>query len=298
MDIESVVKESDIPAALIDFKVQHYKEIFKSHFLEVLEESPSLEEGEELIIIKDLGKLIGGCTIKKDTYYVRFRGFSILPENRGRGYAKKLMHELEKITTEHHLKLRNSGEKPTDINQMYLKSLVYLDSDMEKEENPELQFSIFLKKFAFSPYSYNKQELSKEEIAAIKVYERLYSGSSSKLKVFKKPVVDEGVELKTEIKQELLALNRRQWEIVMCGLNWKLGNYSKTGQVSYRYDLCPICIDVKSDETNSENCKRCYIYTTCMEPFREAGRFKEDFEISNAYFSSMKDFMMKHPPKK
>jgi GNAT superfamily N-acetyltransferase len=284
--------EKEMPNELLEFKVEHYKEIFQDQWEKVFAASSS---EKQVVVLRDLDKIVGGCAIELTPYNLRFEDFAILPEARGKGYAKILMDSLEGMAKGYHIRKTCSGEKPTDIKLMYLKSLVYLDFDIP--DIPAFQFAPFLKRFGFKPYVYNRLELSDAELVALEVYQQLYPDFADSLRVFKKLVVNEGVELNQEAQQELLSLNKKQWNIVVGGLNWKLGNYGKTGRVSYRYDLCSICADMESSEQNSENCRRCYIYKTCMEPFRERGRFKEDFEVSNAYFSAMRDFMLGHEPK-
>lgn len=302
MVIRHISDSAEIPDELIDFKIEHYQEIFKEDWEKVYTPTSLESEGKEMLIILDncrpFGKVAGGCVFKKNTYSVQFEDFAILPEYRRKGYSRKLMQELENITERHHYDLLNSGKKPNDINLMYLRSLIYLDNDDSgKAVQPHLQFAFFLRKAGFNPYVHNKYELSEKEEIALQLYHKNYPEQADNLRVFKKEIVNEGVILKPDSRQELLVLDERQWKIVMGGLNWKLGNYGKTGKVSYRYDLCPICADMGSSEMNSDNCQKCYIYKTCMEPFREVGRFKEDFEVSDAYFSEMRSFMTKHPPK-
>jgi len=287
-----ITSHLEIPVEILEHKIKHYQDVFKDRFEDVFNLS-KLNENEEIIILKKSEKIKGSCIIEKGIYDLKFRDFLILPKNRGKGYAKIFMQHLENLAIKHHQELIDADKKPDDINLMYLKSLVYMDSNnVEDARNPIFQFSHYLKRSGFSAFMYNKLELSDLEIKGIEVYQRQHPDLADRLKIFKKQVVDNGVELKPETKKELSSLDEKQWNIVMYGLKWKLGNYGKTGKVSYRYDLCPICDDVGSSEINSDNCKECYIHTTCMEPFRESGRFKENFEVSNVYFSEMRNFML------
>ena len=287
-----------VPQEIIDFKITHYKKIFKEAWQAVYNASPVLDKNEEILLIIDSGLVVAWCNYQKNIYNVRIRGFTVRPECTGRGVAKKLMHELEKIAISYHYFLLKAQKKPSDIGLMYLKSLIYLDPpDESKQDLPALQFGSFLKKMGFVPCLFHKDDLSPEEIEAMKIYQQLYPDPADQLRVFKKKVVDGGVALRDDIKQELQSLTPEQWDIVMGGLNWKLGHYTKSGKVSFRYDLCPICADMGSSEQDSENCKKCYIYLTCQEPFRAHARFKEDFEVSGAYFSAMKEFMIQNKPK-
>jgi len=98
-------------------------------------------------------------------------------------------------------------------------------------------------------------------------------------------------ELSDEIKQELSNLTSRQRRIVLNGLVAKLAAAQKTGKVSYRYDICPICGDVGSTKELNK-CGECYIFRSCSKPF-DSG-FKNDHEISYKYFSKMLVFMLHH----
>ncbi len=303
MSVRIVVGDSELPEELLDFKREHYQEIFGAEWESVFNAGNS-EVGEP-IILKNLDDIIGGCVIRRGTYSLKFKDFSILANHRGEGHARFLMNSLEKMAVELHQNLIRSGEKPGDINKMYLRSLIYLDGP----GNGAFQFGNFLNNFGFAPYLPNESayplhphEFSREEKAAIEVYRRLYPQHF--LRVFKKPVVDEKVELRDEIKNELLRLRKDKWSIVMGGLNWKLGHYSSSGEVSYKFNICPICADMgcsdlRAAEDSSRPCPadNCYIYLACMEPFRAVGRFKEDFEVSNAYFSAMRNFLLANPPK-
>lgn len=308
-----IIEDSKIPKELIDFKILHYKEIFKDKWEKVFNENPSLAEEEKIIILKDLDRIVGGCVIRKGIYSLKFKDFVILPEGRGKGCARILMEELEEMAIKHHKALIETRKKPKDIKMMYLRSLVYLDSNNPEEAKiPALQFANFLRKFDFQPYMpnehaypYDTYELSKEEKTAIEIYKEVYPDLANRLKIFKKLVVDEGVELRDEIKDELIKLKEipDKWKIVIGGLNWKLGHYQKSGEVSYKYNICPICADMRVKDVTSKiktskpcQAKDCYIYETCMEPFRETGFFKEDNEISSAYFKAMKGFMLANSP--
>ena len=310
----NIIIDSEIPEELLNFKISHYKDFFKDKWKEVFNASPFLDKNEQMIVLKDSDSVVGGFVIKKSTYSLKFKNFAILPENRGKGFAHVLMEKLENLAIDHHNSLLRTGQKPDDINLMYLRSVVYLDSDNPDEAKiPAFEFAHFLKRFGFTPYSpnehaypYDCHEFSKEENVAIGVFREIYPNVTDKLKVFKKLVVDKGVMLKKEIKKELLKLRERpdKWKIVMGGLDWKLGNYRKSGEISYKFNICPICADmgVTDNDLNKESSRPCpaedcYIYTTCMEPFREIGFFKEDNEISSAYFKAMRDFMLANSPK-
>ncbi len=311
----SIIIDSEMPKEILDFKISHYKEVFKKRWEEVFNANSFLDKSEQIIILKEDNKIAGACVLRKGVYSLKFKDFAILPENRGKGFAKFLMEKLEDLAIDHHNELLKTGQKPNDINLMYLRSIVYLNSnDSDRLKIPALEFAHFLKKFDFKPYFPNEQaypydnhELSKEEKVAIEIYRDIYPDFADRLKVFKKLIVDKGINLKDEIKQELLNLREKpdKWKIVMNGLDWKLGHYRKSGEVSYKFNICPICADmgVTNNNINKESSipcpeKDCYIYLTCMEPFREIGFFKEDNEISNAYFKAMKDFMLLHSPLK
>jgi GNAT superfamily N-acetyltransferase len=265
--------------------------VFGKFWRDVYDRSPELADGEEVLIAEDGGHTAGWVHFRRSTYCIKFRGFTVHPDFRGQGVAKLLLAGLTDIATRHHHALIASGEKPNDIRLMYLKSLVYLDAE---EPGERFAFGRFLKRLGFTAYVFNKIELDEEEVAAEQAYAKLQPGMAKSLKVFKRLVVDGGVELKDEAKAELLRLTPEQLAVVMQGLNVKLGNLDRSGRISYRYDLCPICAHMGSSEQDSAACRRCFIYVTCMEPFREKGRFKEDYEVSGAYFREMRRFLLEN----
>ena len=92
--------ESEMPKEMADFQIEHFKEVFEDSWEEVL---TPIEE--EVLVARENGRVAGGCVIKRDVYYVRFSDFAILPGNRGKGLARKLMSALEEITRNHHKRL-------------------------------------------------------------------------------------------------------------------------------------------------------------------------------------------------
>lgn len=94
----------------------------------------------------------------------------------------------------------------------------------------------------------------------------------------------------TEIaKRPLRKLDWRQRNIVLAGLRNKLWHQARTGHLSYRYDVCPVCIDMGSTEKNPR-CQNCYIEAPCQLPFWEG--FKEDQERGTQYFQDMYNFLV------
>jgi hypothetical protein len=94
--------------------------------------------------------------------------------------------------------------------------------------------------------------------------------------------------LSKTVKEELRALTPEQREIVLKGLRSKMGHYDKTGKISYRYDICPVCADVGSTQEDPK-CDQCYIMISCQVPFDEG--FKEDPIRSAEYFRAMLTFI-------
>lgn len=290
MNFEIIESEKNIPAEVLEEKVKHFREVFGEHWNDVYRVSSQLDSGELMLVMKNNSETIGSCLIRKSTYDLRFRGFSILPPFRGRGYSLSLMEKLEEETRMHHSQLLESGSKPGNIGIMYLSSQIYPDS--RYRDNSAGQFAGFLESRGFCLYNYDSNHLNPEEQEATKAYNRIDPLLEKSLKVFRKAVINNGIELTDKIKSELQLMNNRQWQVVMDGLNGKLAHYEKSGRVSYRYDLCPVCADVGSTQENSDNCGRCYIYTACHEPFQS--EFKEDNEVSAAYFTAFRGFMLKN----
>ncbi len=285
----------DLPEELRTFRIQHYKDIFKGWWERV--DKASTNAG--ILILRERwrgrvkGPIVAGCVMEHTNYFTRFKDFVVLPEHRGKGYARKMMEMLASSAKTWDRGLLANREKPKDIDMMYLRSLIYLDAD---GKGPEFEFGKFLRKMGFTPQPFNRHQLTEGEVEALDAYTKLYPESVDDLRIFTKMVVDNGVTLKPESEKELQSLTAGQWETAMGALKTKLDNFERSGRVSYRYDLCDVCKSMASDEQDSENCKKCYIHTTCTEPFREQCRFKEDYLISAAYFNEMKRFMESHRP--
>jgi len=89
-------------------------------------------------------------------------------------------------------------------------------------------------------------------------------------------------------KNELDDLSLKQKETVLKGLNGKLGFYKKTGELSYKYNVCPICIDIGSTEKNPK-CDKCYLKIGCKEPFIQG--FRYDSIKGYQYFTTMRNYL-------
>lgn len=294
MRIKILSNAVELPPEAAEFKKRHFQDVFGGLWESVYNQNPASEQDEKILIIEDGAKTAGWVQFQEHDYCIKFKNFSVHPDFRGQGIARMLMERLAQVSVSHHHELLAAGEKPADIGLMFLKSLVYFDADHEGEA---FAFGKFLRRFGFIPYPYNKNDISGEERAGIAAYAKLYPELASRLKVFKKITVNTGVELKESTKNELLQLAPEEWEVTMRGLAVKLGNYAKSGRVSYRYDLCPICAHMGSSEQDDENCGKCFIRQTCFEPFRKPARFKEDYEISGAYFEAVRQFLLAHRPK-
>ena len=73
-------------------------------------------------------------------------------------------------------------------------------------------------------------------------------------------------ELKREAVAELVALDARRRALVLGGLRAKLDHYGRTGRLSYRYEVCPVCRDMGATAA-VHNCEACYIQHACQAPF-------------------------------
>jgi len=91
---------------------------------------------------------------------------------------------------------------------------------------------------------------------------------------------------------ELKKLTPRQKAIVISGLENKLSHYYKSHHLSYRYDVCPVCIDMGSTE-ESPKCESCYIKESCKAPFSEG--FRNNNIRGAAYFQKMLTFLQSLP---
>lgn len=96
------------------------------------------------------------------------------------------------------------------------------------------------------------------------------------------------MKLRKEVTDELIRLSSAQRSIVLGGLKNKLGFQKKTGILSYRYDVCPVCKDIGSTIDNPK-CDQCYIPISCKEPFNSG--FRDNAKQGVEYFSSMFRFL-------
>jgi hypothetical protein len=94
--------------------------------------------------------------------------------------------------------------------------------------------------------------------------------------------------LSPEVVAELKVLTPKQRAVVLGGLRNKLCFHQRTGILSYRYDVCPVCQDVGSTEDDPK-CDDCYIKISCKVPFVEG--FRDDPEQGVRYFTAMREFL-------
>jgi hypothetical protein len=97
------------------------------------------------------------------------------------------------------------------------------------------------------------------------------------------------MKLSEEVRAELDNLSDRQRDIVLDGLNKKLGFFKKSGILSYRYETCPICNDIGSTIENPK-CEECYLKVGCKEPFNRG--FRNDPQIGFEYFNEMRRHLL------
>lgn len=94
--------------------------------------------------------------------------------------------------------------------------------------------------------------------------------------------------LSPEVIEELRALTPEQRAIVLGGLRNKLGFHKRSGILSYRYDVCPVCQDIGSTEEDPK-CDECYIKVSCKVPFVDG--FRDDPDQGVKYFTAMREFL-------
>jgi len=279
-----------LPEEFRKTKKEHYKEIFGKNYKELYEESKDFNYKEKTLIMRVNDEQAARAIIEFNKYDVRMRDFTVLKKFRGQGIAKKLLEVIEEKTIRHHKGLLYSKKKAYDI--MFLKTYIYPERrpyDLTTLPYDEkFQMGNFLEMHDFNPYKYNPKALCKEEQLALKIYKEDYPEFEKTLKVYKKTIRN-NLKLKEGIKEELKKLDDSLKEIVLKGLDVKLGVYEERGFVSYKYSVCPVCNDMKSSLSNNSNCNLCYIEKSCLEPFNEG--FKDDNEISKEYFSKMRDFL-------
>lgn len=95
--------------------------------------------------------------------------------------------------------------------------------------------------------------------------------------------------LSKEVEKELSYLSSRQRKIVLSGLKKKLSHFKKTGILSYKYEVCPICNDIGST-LEDPKCEKCYLKIGCKEPFNRG--FRDDVEMGVQYFSEMQEYLL------
>lgn len=284
------------PEEFRKLKEEHYKETFGEGYAKVYEESEKIIDiNEDAFIIGFDKKPVARAVVRYGKYSMRIRDFTVLKEYRRLGIAKKLMEAIEENALKYHDKMLREKMKAYDI--MLLETYIYPKSSSYGQANPpynkRFEMSNFLERNVFKAYKYNPKTLSKEEKLALEAYTQFYPEFLPLMKTYKKTLANR-IELREEIKEELSKLGTKE-DLVLKSLETKLKVYEERGFISYKYDICAICNDMKSTLENSSRCKMCYIQKTCEEPFLQS--FKEDNEISYEYFKKAREFIksIMHP---
>jgi len=68
-----------------------------------------------------------------------------------------------------------------------------------------------------------------------------------------------------------------------------LGAFKKSGELSYKYEVCPICKDVGST-LEDPKCGKCYLRLGCKKPFN--ADFRHDPQVGAMYFSQMYTYLI------
>jgi len=272
----------DVPVAYQDAVAQHYRDVFGPRAAEVERDVPELEPGETLYVAHEehgriLGAPVGGVLVLRRRYDVRFRGFIVFPEFRGRGFAREMMDHVRELAAE--------GVPRALPGVAYATSLVYPIGS---------EFGRYLRKRGFQPYPHRlfKWNRLPWEQRAVETY--LSVGvDEADLVVFRKKVADDGVYILEDARREIDGLTPEQRATVEKGLDIKLGAaYGGSGRVSYRFDLCPVCSEMGSTEKDDSACRDCYIRRLCRFPFGEEHRFKEDPQVSLGYWEAVRQYLV------
>lgn len=268
-------KDFQLKKEWLEFKMAHYQEVFGEHWRDVFMLSKPRPD-EELLTVEFYGEIAGKCYCSKTNNGLKIRDYTVLPKFRGNGIGRDILEEME-------YKARREGLD-------YLVSFPYLiPVTREERKHERFEMSQFYVKTGFTPTLFDMDELDQEEGTAVTIYLILNSEYQKQLRVFRKRL--NPVTLRDEVKEELSKLTPRQKEIVLNGLNAKLGAYQKTKHLSYKYSVCPVCKDIGSTLENP-NCEECYIPITCKEPFNKGFRYDDIAGV--IYFSKVGDFIQSH----
>jgi hypothetical protein len=109
------------------------------------------------------------------------------------------------------------------------------------------------------------------------------------LRYVARPKPEPVFDLPDFVTEELDRMSKVQFMTVAAGLAGKLGAYEKTGRVSYRYDLCPVCSQMGSTVEDDSACQKCYIHATCRLPFQQG--FKESTTRSLEYWRAVQHYL-------
>ena len=269
---ERIVCRSSSPE-ITQFVRNHYFEVFGKDAPAIYAASLIDNINAELHIFEKHTQVLGGFRVRKrSNWSLQILDFVVLPIGRSSGVGKALIEYAKNIA-------RRYGA-------IFLDTRVYPLDYLELSGYGKIpyQFSTFLNKMGFKTYKPYPAMMSEAEWLAYKYYDKGGLTSAS----FRMYVDDRSILLPF-IKRELDNLTDTQCATVLTGLDKKLTHFNNTGNLSYKYEVCPICKDIGSTLENPR-CDECYLKIGCKHPFY-AG-FRHDPQVGYLYFKEMYKYLL------
>jgi GNAT superfamily N-acetyltransferase len=267
--------ERRFPPEMTDFIREHYWEVFKGWQGAAAQiYTASLIDNlsaRSFIAMEQDARVLGGYRMLVKDWSVQIFDLAVLPAARSKGLGKALIrHAKEKATS---MNVTVNG-KIFDSPKMFLDTRIYPDKS---------PFASFLRATGFGGYEPYVLTMGEAEWLAYKLYKSKQQHAMS----FRMQIAERSI-LPAAVKRELVSLTEEQCKIVLDGLDKKLGHFRKSGRLSYKYEVCPICVDIGSTLENPR-CGKCYLELGCKTPFCRG--FRHDPQVGAMYFDEMRRYL-------
>ena len=259
------IEEAKFPPEMTQFVRNHYVDVFGKEFAPIYNASLIDNLAARSFVAREDTLILGGFRILEKRWSAQILDFGVLPVARGKGVAKQLIDHAWNMV-------------------FYDDNMIFLDTRVYPKEYlyPDVKtFPSFLKNNGFEEYKAYPATFGEAEWLAYDFYKE----KGDRPVAYRKMVRERDL-LHHSVYMELEALTKKQRQVVLSGLDAKLGYFEHSGNLSYKYEVCPICNDIGSTIENPK-CNKCYLQIGCKEPFHS--EFRHDPQVGAMYFSQMRD---------
>jgi len=265
---------SAFPPEMTQFVRHHYRDVFENdapaiYAASLIDNMADPNDTWSFLAMRNTQVLGGYRAHKRSKWSLQILDFAVLPMSQKDGVGRALIKHAQNLAKRANVIFLDTRVYPTSIKHGFF-------------QVPD--FSTFLMKMGFEKCEPYPPMMGEAEWLA---YEK-YSIARLEPAAFRMKISDKDL-ITRAVRYELETLTPPQRQVVLSGLHKKLDHFERSGKLSYKYEVCPICQDVGSTIENPK-CNECYLRRGCKLPFIE--KFRHDPQVGFIYFSQMRDYLM------